>query len=232
MGLYFLFMVPPLLLMLYAQYRVSSAYNKYSKVPNTSRLTGADAARRLLESQGVSGVAVEVGKGTLSDHYDPRAKKLRLSPEVANHASVAALGIAAHEVGHAVQHAHAYGPLKIRNGLFPLANLGSQLGFLAVIAGLFLYYLGTEFGLTVSWIGIALFGAAALFALLTLPVEFNASRRAKAMLQQSGMVSTSEYNAAGEVLSAAALTYVASLVQIVMQLLYFVMLVSGARRRD
>jgi Zn-dependent membrane protease YugP len=225
-------MIPPLLLMLYAQYRVNSAYNKYSKVANANALTGAEAARRLLAGQGVANVRVEVGKGVLSDHYDPGAKVLRLSPDVANKASVAALGIAAHEVGHAVQHARGYAPLQIRNGIFPLANIGSQLGFLAVLAGLMLYYLGSELGLTVAWVGIALFGIAALFALVTLPVEFNASSRAKAMLAQSGMVSAGEQDAVARVLSAAALTYVASLVQIVMQLLYFIMLVSGARRRD
>jgi uncharacterized protein len=232
MGLYLLFIVPPLVFMLYAQWRVTSTYNKYAKLDNAARLTGMEAAKRLLASEGLTNIPVEITKGTLTDHYDPKNRVLRLSAEVGNRASVAALGIAAHEVGHAVQHARLYAPLNIRNGLFPVANLGSRLGFLAVMAGLILYGLGTEFGLTIAWVGIALFGAAVLFSLLTLPVEYNASSRARVMLQQASLLSPTEYDAVGAVLSAAALTYVAALVQVVMQLLYFIMLVTGARRRD
>ncbi len=231
MGLYLLFIIPPLIFMLYAQWRVSSAFGKYSKVPNMAGITGLEAARSLLDQNGLSNVQVEMTKQKLGDHYDPRKRVMRLSPQVANQPSVAAMGIVAHEVGHAVQHARAYSPLQLRNAIFPVANLGSNLGFFLVLAGLILYYFEVAFGPTVMWVGISLFAAAVVFTLITLPVEYNASARARAMLKSTGMVSAQEFEGASAVLSAAALTYVAALLQAVAQLFYFVMLALGMGRR-
>ncbi|AKG54403.1 putative metal-dependent peptidase [Dehalogenimonas sp. WBC-2] len=230
MGLYLAFIIPPLLLMLYAQWRVSSTYGKYSKIANERGMTGMAAARWLLDQNNLQNVPVELAKGKLSDHYDPKNRVLRLSPDVANKASVAALGIAAHEVGHAVQHAAAYTPMKVRTAIYPVASLGSNFGFILVLVGFVLYGFGAAFGLNIAWAGVALFGAAVVFSVITLPVEFNASTRARAMLHSSGLVSVSEASGASAVLSAAALTYVAAMLQAVAQLLYFGMLLIGGRR--
>ena len=227
---YFLFMLPPLIFMIWAQFRVSSSYNRYSKVRNMSGLTGAQAAQTLLEHNGLGDVKLEGTKGKLTDHYDPRHKVLRLSADVAKVPSVAALGIAAHEVGHAVQHKVGYGPLKLRSALVPVAGLGSRLGVICVILGIILLAFNVAFGETLAWVGVWLFGAAVLFALVTLPVEFNASNRARQMLQATGLVSTKEYQGASTVLSAAALTYVAALLQAVAQLFFFLFLLIGMRR--
>ena len=227
---YFLFMLPPLIFMIWAQFRVSSSYNRYSKVRNMSGLTGAQAAQTLLEHNGLGDVKLEGTKGKLTDHYDPRHKVLRLSADVARVPSVAALGIAAHEVGHAVQHKVGYGPLKLRSALVPVAGLGSRLGVICVILGIVLLAFNVAFGETLAWVGVWLFGAAVLFALVTLPVEFNASNRARQMLQATGLVSTKEYQGASTVLSAAALTYVAALLQAVAQLFFFLFLLIGMRR--
>lgn len=229
--MYLLFMIPPLIFMIWAQARVSSAFNKYSRVRNMSGLTGVQAAQTLLEHNGLREVRVEGAKGKLTDHYDPRHKVLRLSADVARVPSVAALGIVAHEVGHAVQHKAGYGPLKLRSALVPAANLGSRFGFICVFLGLILYLFGAGFGLNIMWAGIALFAAAVLFALVTLPVEYNASNRARQMLQATGLVSTKEYQGASAVLSAAALTYVAALLQAMAQLFYFILLAVGMGRR-
>jgi Zn-dependent membrane protease YugP len=229
--MYLLFMIPPLIFMIWAQARVSSAFNKYSRVRNMSGMTGAQAAQTLLEHNGLREVRVEGAKGKLTDHYDPRHKVLRLSADVARVPSVAALGIVAHEVGHAVQHKAGYGPLKLRSALVPAANLGSRFGFICVFLGLILYLFGAGFGLDIMWAGIALFAAAVLFALVTLPVEYNASNRARQMLQATGLVSTKEYQGASAVLSAAVLTYVAALLQAMAQLFYFILLAVGMGRR-
>jgi hypothetical protein len=229
--MWFLFMIPPFIFMMYAQSRVNSAFKKYSKVANMRRITGAQAAETLLRSNGLSHVKVEGIRGRLGDHYDPRHKVLRLSPDVYSKPSVAALGIVAHEVGHAVQDKVGYSFMRLRASLVPAANLGSQLGFISVILGVILAWLGMEFGLTVAWAGIFLFALVVLFSLVTLPVEFDASNRARQMLRNTGLVSVQEYNAASAVLSAAALTYVASFLQVVAQLFYFILLVSGMRRR-
>ena len=228
--LYFVFMLPPLIFMIWAQYRVSSAYKRYAKVRNLSGLTGAEAARTLLEHNNLGDVKIEGVKGKLTDHYDPRRRVLRLSDNVAKVPSVAALGIAAHEVGHAVQHKVGYGPLKLRSALVPAANLGSRLGFILVILGIILLTFNVAFGETLAWVGVYLFGAAVLFALVTLPVEYNASSRARQMLQATGLVSTKEYQGASAVLSAAALTYIAALLQAVAQLFFFLFLLIGMRR--
>ena len=229
--LYLLFMIPPLIFMLYAQWRVSSAYKKYSRVPNMAGITGVQAAQTLLAHHGLGRVRIEEARGRLTDHYDPRHKVLRLSSEVARKPSVAALGIVAHEVGHAVQDSVVYAPMKVRSALFPVASLGSRFGFICVILGLVLYTFGAAFGLTVTWVGVWLFAAAVLFALVTLPVEYNASNRARQMLQATGLVSVREAEGTRAVLSAAALTYVAALLQAVAQLFYFVLLAVGMGRR-
>ncbi len=231
MLLYLLFMLPPLIFMIWAQARVSSAYKKYSRVPNMGGVTGARAAQALLAYNGLRQVKVEGTRGRLTDHYDPRHKVLRLSPGVANNPSVAALGIVAHEVGHAVQHNVGYAPLRVRSALVPVANLGSRFGFICVFLGLILYMFGAGFGLDIMWVGIWLFAAAVLFALVTLPVEYNASNRARQMLQKTGLVSAREYEGASAILSAAALTYVAALLQAIAQLFYFVLLAVGMGRR-
>jgi len=229
--LYLLFIIPPLLFMIYAQWRVKSAYKRYSRVANMAGISGAEAARTLLQYNGLDGVGIEIAKGHLSDHYDPRSKVLRLSRDVAGKPSVAALGIVAHEVGHAVQDSHLYMPMRARSALFPAANIGSRFGFLLVIAGFILFSFGTAFGATVTWIGVGFFAAAVLFSLVTLPVEFNASSRARQMLKATGLVSTAEYDGASAVLSAAALTYVAAMLQAAAQLFYFVLMAMGMGRR-
>lgn len=231
MLLYLLFMLPPLIFMIWAQSRVSSAYKKYSRVPNMGGVTGTQAAQTLLAYNGLRNVKIEGTKGQLTDHYDPRRKVLRLSSGVARNPSVAALGIVAHEVGHAVQDNLGYAPMRIRSALVPAANLGSRFGFICVILGLILFMFGAGFGLNIMWAGIGLFAAAVLFALVTLPVEYNASNRARLMLKSTGLVSAREYDGASTVLSAAALTYVAALLQAIAQLFYFVMLAVGMGRR-
>ena len=194
-------------------------------------VTGTEAARTLLAYNGLKEVKIEETKGQLTDHYDPRHKVLRLSAGVARNPSVAAVGIVAHEVGHAVQDSLGYAPMRVRSALVPAANLGSRFGFICVILGLILYMFGAGFGLNIMWIGIFLFAAAVLFALVTLPVEYNASTRARLMLKSTGLVSAREYDGASAVLSAAALTYVAALLQAVAQLFYFVLLALGMGRR-
>ncbi|HEX7364763.1 MAG TPA: zinc metallopeptidase [Dehalococcoidia bacterium] len=229
--LWFLIMIPPLIFMIYAQAKVNSAFNKYSKIANAHHITGAEAAERLLKSNGLGNVTVEAIKSRLGDHYDPRKKVLRLSPAVADQPSVAALGIVAHEVGHAVQDKVGYTFMRFRTSLVPAANLGSTLGYIFVILGLLLAAFGTAFGMTVVWIGVFLFSLAVIFSLVTLPVEFNASNRARQMLRDTGLVVAEEYNGASAVLSAAALTYVAATLQAIATLFYFVLLAMGGNRR-
>ncbi len=228
--LWFLVMIPPLIFMIYAQTKVNSAFNKYSKVANSQHITGAEAAEKLLRSNGLDDIKVEGVKSRLGDHYDPSKKVLRLSPAVANTPSVAALGIVAHEVGHAVQDKVGYGFMRFRTTLVPAANLGSTLGYVFVILGFLLALFGATFGMTVVWVGVFLFSLAVLFSLVTLPVEFNASNRARQMLRSTGLLVAQEYDGASTVLSAAALTYVAATLQAVAQLFYFVMLAMGGRR--
>ncbi|XUX00395.1 MAG: zinc metallopeptidase [Dehalogenimonas sp.] len=224
-GLYLALIVPPLLLMLYAQWKVSSTFGKYSKVANDRNMTGLQVARWLLDQNNLQNIQVEMTKGKLSDHYDPRVKVLRLSPDVANKASVASMGIVAHEVGHAVQHAKAYAPMQIRSALAPVATVGSNFGFILIFVGILLNFVN------LAWLGVALFGVAVLFTLVTLPVEFDASARAKSMLRSTGLASVSEAGGASAVLSAAALTYVAALLAAVGQLLYWVLLLTGGGDR-
>ncbi|MDP2743957.1 MAG: zinc metallopeptidase [Dehalococcoidia bacterium] len=228
--MWLLFMAPAFIFMLYAQAKVKSAYNKYSRVPNARGMSGAQAAQSLLRASGLNHVKVEATKGKLTDHYDPRGKVLRLSEGVYSSTSVAAMGIVAHEVGHAVQDGAGYAPMRVRSALVPAANLGSTLGWIFVMVGLVLSAMGSGFGLNVAWLGVLLFAAAVLFTLVTLPVEFNASSRALQMLRGNGLIVAQEYDGARAVLSAAALTYVAAMLQAVSQLLYFVFLLTGRRR--
>lgn len=228
--LWFLVMIPPLIFMIYAQTKVNSAFNKYSKIANSQHITGAEAAEKLLRSNGLDNIKVEGVKSRLGDHYDPSKKVLRLSAAVANTPSVAALGIVAHEVGHAVQDKVGYAFMRFRATLVPAANLGSTLGYVFVILGFLLAMFGAAFGMTVIWVGVFLFSLAVLFSLVTLPVEFNASNRARKMLRSTGLLVAQEYDGASAVLSAAALTYVAATLQAVAQLFYFVMLAMGSRR--
>lgn len=224
--LYFVFALPALILALWAQYKVQSAYSKYSRIANLQGLSGLDAARWLLGASGLSHLNVEGTPGRLGDHYDPHSKTLRLSAEVANGKSVAALGIVAHEVGHAVQDHAGYTPMRVRAGIVPMVQLGSNLGPILFIIGLLL-------NLTpLAWLGIVLFSGAVVFALVTLPVELDASRRALAMLRSNGLVDRRDLDGAQAVLNAAALTYVAALAQALSNLLYFIFLASGSRRRS
>jgi Zn-dependent membrane protease YugP len=218
-------MAPAFLLMMLASWYVRSAYNKWSKVPSSSRLTGAQAAQRLVSSGALYGVKIEGVGGNLSDHYDPRTKTLRLSQGVANNASVAAVAIAAHELGHAMQDAEDYMPLRLRAALVPMVNIGSWLGWILIMIGLFLNMLN------LAWLGVLVFSGGALFALATLPVELNASARAKQLLSETGIVQTEqERRGVNNVLNAAALTYVAALLTSVLQLLYFASMIGGRRR--
>lgn len=233
MLLYLILMVPPLIFMIYAQFKVNSTYKKYSKVSNARGITGAQAAMHLLKNGGINYVPVQMVKGKLTDHYDPTKKVLRLSEGVANTPSVAAIGIAAHEVGHAFQHHTKYGFMGLRSMLVPAANIGSTFGWILIFGGLLLMGLSqalAEFGTLIATGGIVLFSAAVLFTLVTLPVEFNASNRARQMIKETGLLVGQEYEGASAVLSAAALTYVAAMLQAVAQLLYFALLVFGGRR--
>jgi len=234
--LYWLFVGPAILLGLYAQMRVKSAFAKYSRVRSYSGVTGAEAARQMLEGQGVrvvasarlasqldNAVAIEQVNGVLSDHYDPRSKVLRLSPNVYGSPSIAAVGVACHEAGHALQHARGYAPLSARSFMVPVASFGSW-------AALPIIILGAMFSPPMISLGIALYAALVLFQLITLPVEFNASSRAKEALANAGIIrGQAEAGGVSAVLNAAALTYVAAAVSSIMTLLYFLMVFSGRR---
>jgi uncharacterized protein len=223
-SLYLLFALPALLLGMWAQFKVKSAFSRFSKVRSTVGLTGAEIARRMLDMSGLYNVRVEQVNGFLSDHYDPTKRVLRLSPHVYQGNSLAAAGVAAHEAGHALQHQDAYLPMQIRSAIVPTVQIGSWLGPIIFMLGMFML------GETVAWIGLILFAATAVFAIVTLPVEFNASRRAKTWLADSGVLYNNELPAINSVLDAAALTYVAAAVQAVSTVLYYLFILSGRRR--
>ncbi|NTV35353.1 MAG: zinc metallopeptidase [Anaerolineaceae bacterium] len=227
-GLYLLISLPALLLGLYAQFKVKSAFEKFSKVRSYLGLSGADIARKMLDSNGLSNVKIEEVNGFLSDHYDPRAKVLRLSSDVYRSNSVAAAGVAAHESGHALQDALGYTPLKFRSAMVPTVQIGSWLGPIIFFIGLIF---ASSFGTTMAWIGLGLFAATAVFALITLPVEIDASRRAKSWLGTSGVMYNTEMTGVNTVLDAAALTYVAGAIQAITTVLYYAFILLG-RRRD
>lgn len=229
--MYFVFMIPGVVLMLWAQSRVKGAYNKWAKVRNMRGVTGAQAARMVLDANGLQDVPIEPVPGQLTDHYDPRTRVLRLSEGVYGVPSISAMAIAAHEAGHAIQHAQAYTWLQVRTRIVPLVSIGSNLGIFVLIAGLMLNAVG------LAWAGVALFGLSTLFALITLPVEFDASNRARVALvnvglADGGVAGGEESRGVKSVLNAAAWTYIAGFAASVLTLLYYVMQVMGMRRSD
>lgn len=221
--LYLVFILPALALSLWASWRTRRAFNKYSRVRTLSGLTGAQAARKLLDAAGIHDVEIVPTRGTLSDHYNPVTRKLALSEPVYGTASVAAVGVACHEAGHAIQHATKYAPLWLRSALVPTANIGSSLGYIVMMIGLFLVYAGSALGQQVVLFGAVLFSAVLLFQVITLPVEFDASARAKRLAFEHGIVIAQERDGMAKVLNAAALTYVAAVVSTLMTLLYFLL---------
>jgi Zn-dependent membrane protease YugP len=226
---YLLFALPALLLAFYAQWRVRSTYDRYSRKPNHRGLSGYEAARILLRSAGLDHIRVEEVTGKLNDHYDPKKDVLRLSQGVAQNRSVAALGIVAHEVGHAMQDATNYTPLRVRSGLVPMVSIGSWLGPIIFFAGFFLSgFVGST---AIAWLGLFLFAGTVVFALVTLPVEFNASSRAQQLLRAYQLADGRELLETKQVLDAAALTYVAALAQALSTMLYYVFLLTGFSRR-
>ncbi|MDD3169855.1 MAG: zinc metallopeptidase [Eubacteriales bacterium] len=205
-------LIPAMIFTFYAQSKVNSAYNKYATVRNRRGITGAQAARRILDSNGLQNVPIEVTNRRLADHYDPRKRIMRLSPQVYNDPSIASVSIAAHEAGHAIQHADSYAPLKVRNILAPLVSVVSNLAWPILIIGLLIIGAGNVFqGNMIFNIGIICYAAAVLFQAITLPVEFNASNRAIRQMNEVGIIYLEETASAKKVLSAAALTYVAAL---------------------
>ena len=228
--MYFVFLLPALLLTMVAQWRVKSAYSKWAQVRNSRNVTGADVARVLLPREGLQNIGLEMTPGQLSDHYDPRADVLRLSPQVAQEPSIASMSIAAHEIGHAEQDRDGYIWMKVRAGIVPFVSVGSALGYLIFFGGLLMQISA------LAWIGVLMFSAGSVFALVTLPVELNASQRGMRMLTESGLItSEEERSAARNMLTSAALTYVASAAQAVASILYYVFLLMGQsnnRRRE
>ena len=219
-------MIPTVILVSLARFWVQSTYNKWSEVRNYYGINGADAARRLINSAGLSQVSLAETVGKLSDHYNPRNKTLSLSQSVARGESIASLAIAAHEIGHAQQDREDYFPLRLRAALVPATNIGSTLGWIIILVGLLL-------GATqLAWLGVGMFALGSIFALASIPVELNASARAKALLTQSALVnSVEDHKGVNAVLNAAAFTYIAALAASLLQLLYWVSLISGRRRR-
>jgi Zn-dependent membrane protease YugP len=224
---YLMYMLPAIILMMAVQFYVNSAYKKWGRVPARSRFTGAQAAERLIQRGGLQQVSVEGVGGKLTDHYDPRSKVLRLSQGVYQGNSVASLAIAAHELGHAMQDQDGYFPLRLRAALVPAVNIGSYLGWILIIIGMLLRM--TQ----LAWLGVLVFSAGAIFALATIPVELNASARAKRLLVESGLiVGDDEQRGVNNVLNAAALTYVAALITAVLQMLYYISMVVGMGGRS
>ena len=227
MSTYLLYAILPMLLGLFAQMKIQSAYKKYSSVRTLTGMTGQEAARKMLDAHDLTDVRIERVNGTLTDHYDPRGKVLRLSEGVYNSNSIAAVGVACHEAGHAYQHAEKYGPLSLRTMIIPVVNFGSRLGPILFMIGLLL-----QGDYTVSKIGIICFALSAVFALVTLPVEFNASSRAKTWLAGSGMLYNEELDGVSEILSAAAMTYVSAAVQAISNVMYYASVLSSRNSRN
>jgi Zn-dependent membrane protease YugP len=228
-GLYLLIALPALIFGFWAQIKVQSAYKKYSQVRNYTGATGAQIARHILDENKLQNIQIQQGTGILSDYYDPRVKILKLSPAVFQGSTIAAAGVAAHEAGHALQHQARYTPMQLRSLMVPSVQIGSWLGPIIFMVGLFL---AGNTGFTVSLIGLLLFGATAVFSMITLPVEINASQRAKVWLINSGSLLQSELPGVNAVLDAAAWTYVAAAVQSLSTLLYYSLLLFGGRRRN
>lgn len=224
---YVVLVLPCLILSLWASSNVNSTFKKYSKQFSRRGITGADAARRVLTANGVSGVRIDRVSGNLTDHYDPRTNVIRLSDDVYNNTSTAAIGVACHEAGHAVQYAVGYAPIKLRAAIIPVTNFGSKLAMPLILLGL----LFTAFGDTLIYLGIACFGLSLVFQLVTLPVEFNASRRALQAIEDGNLLTEEEQRGAKKTLTAAALTYVAATAVALAQLLRLIALFGGRGRR-
>lgn len=222
---YIILVVPVIIASLIIQARLKSTYAKYSKIGNARNITGAQAAQMVLGYYGIHDVTIEHVSGRLSDHYDPRSKVIRLSDGVFNGSSIAAVGVACHEAGHAAQHAESYAPIKVRNLILPVCNIGSTISMPLLIAGVLFGYE------PLIWIGIGFFSFVAIFQLVTLPVEFNASRRALSVIESNGLLSFEEKNGAAKVLKMAAMTYVAALATSIAQILRLVLLYGGRRNR-
>ncbi|MFT7461918.1 MAG: Zn-dependent membrane protease YugP [Pseudohongiellaceae bacterium] len=232
--IYWIFLGIGMAVSLWANMRVKGAFAKYSKLGTSSHMTGADIARAILRDHGITDVTVEPIAGKLTDHYDPRSRTLRLSEPVYGKNSMAAFGIAAHEVGHAIQHADNYGMLGFRSAWVPVANIGSGLSIFLIMGAMFLGGIGTALGATLAWAGIALFATTTIFTLITLPVEFDASRRALLCLEGGNYVNEEELQGARTVLSAAAMTYVAAFITSLLMLIYYAMRLGlfGGRSND
>jgi len=227
--LWLLLALPGLLLGLWAQYKVKSAFGKYSKIKNSRGMTGAQTARAMLDHYGLYDIRIEETKGRLSDHYDPSNKVLRLSPDVGRSPSIAAVGVAAHEAGHALQDAKNYGPLKLRSAIVPAVQFGSWLGPLLFMGGFLLQTFVGRFGFNIALVGLVLFAITAVFTIITLPVEFDASKRAKKELVAMDILGQQEMVGVNKTLNAAALTYVAAAVAAIGQVLYYAFLLFGRR---
>lgn len=227
---YIVLVLPCLVLSLWASAKVNSTFNRYSSQLSSRRVTGAQAAQRVLQRNGVYGVRIEQVSGKLTDHFDPRTNVIRLSDDVYNSTSTAAIGVACHEAGHAVQHATHYFPIKIRSAIIPITNFGSKLALPLILLGILFSALG-EFSLTLVYAGIACFGLSLVFQLITLPVEFNASRRAITAIENDKLLTDDELRGARKTLSAAAMTYVAATAVSLAQLIRLITLYGGNRRR-
>lgn len=228
---YIILVLPCLILSLWASARVNSTFKRYSSQISARRITGAQAAQRVLQANGVLGVRIERVAGKLTDHYDPKTNVIRLSQDVYDNASTAAIGVACHEAGHAVQYAQNYAPIKLRAAIIPITNIGSRLAMPLILIGVLFTALGS-FSDTIIYIGIACFGLSLVFQLVTLPVEFNASRRAMIAIRDSNLLTDEEQRGARKTLSAAAMTYVAATAVSLVQLLRLIMLFGGRRRND
>ena len=228
---YVVLVLPCVILAMVASANVNSTFKRYSKELSRRHLTGAEAAQRVLSANGVSGVRFERVSGSLTDHYDPRSNVIRLSDDVFGSTSIAAIGVACHEAGHAVQYAKGYAPIKLRAAIIPVTNFGSRLAMPLILLGL-LFSAGSYFGDTMVYLGIACFGLSVLFQLVTLPVEFNASRRALQAIESNELLTEEEYRGARKTLTAAAMTYVAATAVALAQLLRLLMIFGGRRSRD
>jgi len=228
---YLVLVLPCVFLSLWASANVNSTFKKYSKQYSSRRLTGAEAAQRVLSANGVRGVRIERVSGSLTDHYDPSTNVIRLSDSVYSNTSTAAIGVACHEAGHAVQYAENYAPIKLRAAIIPLTNFGSKIAMPLILAGILMTFLGS-FSDTLVYLGIAAFGLSLVFQLVTLPVEFNASRRAMQAIEGSNLLTAEEQKGARKTLTAAAMTYVAATAVALAQLLRLLLLFGGRRRRD
>ena len=228
---YLVIVLPCILLSMWASSSVNSTFNKYAKVNSMRHLTGAEAAQRVLNANGVRGVRIERVSGNLTDHYDPKTNVIRLSDSVHSATSVAAIGVACHEAGHAVQYAQNYGPIKLRAAIIPVTNIGSKLAMPLILAGILFSFLGNlSYGLV--YLGIACFSLSLVFQLVTLPVEFNASHRAMAAIESAGILTEEEQRGARKTLKAAAMTYVAATAVALAQVVRLLILFSGRRRRN